>query len=420
MKVDVTDLEDSKKAVTVEIPEDVVTRKINEAYRQVGSATRLKGFRPGKVPRDILKVHFWKKIELKVIKDLVPEYLEKAVTETRLQLIGYPEFEGELHVQEHAPFSFKVIVAAYPRLELPDYRGVEIDRINVEVTEEDVQNALKDLQEQHAKYQVISERPVQEGDLVILDYEASDRDNPAWSESKKDAVIIPGARQFLPEFSQKLVGMIKGEEKEFEESFPGNYSNREVAGKRILFKIAIKEIKEKVLPEIDDDFARDWDSASLASLKEEIAEKIKERREEDAKAKMANSLLGKLVASVSIEPPELMVEQEIDELFYDLELRLLAQGQALDKAESNIARVRQNLREAAVRNVRVAMVLQEIALRERIEVPPAEVDHQVQLLARQYHKSPEEIVKRLSKSRIERNIQDRKTTDFLLEHAVLR
>ncbi len=119
MRVDVTDLEQSKKAVTIEIPEEIVTRKINDAFRQVSSSTKIKGFRPGKAPKDLLRVRFWDKIESEVIKDLVPEYFEKAVEEQRLQLIGEPEFEGELHVHEHEPLSFKVIVTTWPRVELP-------------------------------------------------------------------------------------------------------------------------------------------------------------------------------------------------------------------------------------------------------------------------------------------------------------
>ncbi|MCL6584605.1 MAG: trigger factor [bacterium] len=420
MKIDVTDLEDSKKEVTVEIPEDVVTRKINTAYRLVGSVAKLKGFRPGKVPRDLLKTYFWNKIESEVIKDLVPEYFEKAVAEKKLQLIGQPEFAGEFHVQEHAPLSFKVIVTTWPRVELPPYRGIEIEREKVEVTEEDIQAALKDLQEQHARYQAITDRPIREGDLVIIDYEILDQEGQTLIYKKKDALIIPGAQPFLPEFSQKLIGLTKGEEREYEVDFPPDYPNNRWAGKKFSFKLVVKEIKEKVLPEIDDDFAKDWEFDSLTSLKEQVAEKIKKMREGEAKTKMADSLLHKLLAQTSITPPQALIEEETDELVYDLELQLLAQGQVLDQAKENLAKVREHLRETAVRNVKVAIILQEIALREGIEVTPAEIDHQIQLLARQYNKSPEEMSKKLSKAKIERNIQERKTIDFLLEQAQLR
>jgi len=420
MKIDVTDLEDSKKEVTVEIPEDVVTRKINTAYRLVGSVAKLKGFRPGKVPRDLLKTYFWNKIESEVIKDLVPEYFEKAVAEKKLQLIGQPEFAGEFHVQENAPLSFKVIVTTWPRVELPPYWGIEIEREKVEVNEEDIQAVLKDLQEQLAKYQAITDRPIREGDLVIIDYEILDQERQTLIDKKKDALIIPGAQPFLPEFSKKLIGLTKGEEREYEVDFPPDYPNNRWAGKKFSFKLVVKEIKEKVLPEIDDDFAKDWELDSLASLKEQVAEKIKKMREEEAKAKMADSLLYKLLAQTSITPPQALIEEETDDLVYDLELQLLAQGQVLDQAKENLAKVREHLRETAVRNVKVAIILHEIALREGIEVTPAEIDHQIQLLARQYNKSPEEMSKKLSKAKIERNIRERKTIDFLLEQAQLR
>ncbi|MEW5801954.1 MAG: trigger factor [bacterium] len=421
MRVDVTDLEQCKKAVTVEIPEEIVTRKINEAFRQVSSSTRLKGFRPGKVPKDLLKARFWDKIESEVIKDLVPEYFEKAVEEQKLQLVGQPEFEGELHVHENSPLSFKVVVTTWPKIELPqNYREIEIvGEKAAEVTEDDIMEVLKDLQEQAAKYQVITDRPLREGDLFVFDYDATEKANPSWSESKKDAVATVGSQQIPPGFSQNIIGMSKGEEKEFEEAFPADYAKPEVAGRNITFKINIKEIKEKVLPEIDDDFAKDWSNDSLASLKEEIAETIKKRREDEARSKMVNSLLNKLLDSTSIEPPEIMVENETDALVQDLEFRLAAQGRALEKTESNIALVRKDFRETAIRNVKASMILEEVAIREGIEVPPEEIDHHVQLLAKQYNKTAEE-VKKVYKGKIEKTLQERKTLNFLLDHALIR
>ncbi len=417
MRVDVTDLEQSKKAVTIEIPEEIVTRKINDAFRQVSFSTKIKGFRPGKAPKDLLRARFWDKIESGVINDLVPEYFEKAVEEQRLQLIGQPEFEGELHIQEHEPLSFKVIVTTWPRVELPqNYREIEVAQEKVEVTEEDVMAMLNDLQEQSAKYQVIADRSIREGDLVIFDYSASEKENPSWSESKKDAMATVGSRQIPPGFSENIIGMAKGEEKEFEEAFPADYSNRELAGKKISFKINIKEIKEKVLPAIDDDFAKDWGNDSLATLREEIAATIKKRREEEARQKMANSLLSTLLDSTSVDsPPELLVENETEVLIEDVDLQLASQGRKLDKSEQNLVKLRIELREPAIRNVKASMILEEVAVREGIKVPPEEIDHQIQLLAKQYNKTTEEVKK--VKGKIEKSLQERKTLDFLLDHA---
>jgi len=421
MKVDVTDLEQSKKAVTIEIPEEIVTRKINEAFRQVSSSTKIKGFRPGKAPKDLLRARFWDKIESEVIKDLVPEYFEKAVEEQKLQLIGQPEFDGEFHIQENAPLSFKVIVMTWPRVELPqNYREIEVAQEKVEVTEEDVQAMLNDLREQSAKYQVIADRPIHEGDLVIFDYDASEKENPSWSESKKDAMATVGSPQLPPGFSENIIGMAKGEEKEFEEAFPADYHSRELAGRKISFKMNIKEIKEKVLSEIDDDFAKDWGNDSLATLRVEIAESIKKRREEEARSKMGNSLLSTILASTSIEePPELLVENETEALIDDVELQLASQGRTLDKSEPNIAKLRIELREPAIRNVKASIILEEVAIREGIKVSPEEIDHQVQLLAKQYNKNSEE-VKKAFKIKIEKTLQERKTLNFLLDHAVIR
>lgn len=228
-----------------------------------------------------------------------------------------------------------------------------------------------------------------------------------------------GSRQLPPGFSENIIGLAKGEEKEFEETFPADYPNRELAGRKIIFKVNIKEIKEKVLSEIDDDFAKDWGHESLTLLKEEIAENIKRRRDEEARSKMTHSLLAALLASTSIEPLELLVEEETTELIQDVQLQLASQGRKLDQSEQNLVKLREELRETAIRNVKASMILEEVAIREGIEVPPEEIDHQAQLLAKQYNKTAEEI-KKVFKGKIEKTLQERKTLDFLLDHAVIR
>jgi trigger factor len=421
MKVDVTDLEQSKKAVTIEIPEEIVTSKINQAYRQVSLSTAVKGFRPGKAPKDLLKARFWDKIESGVIKELVPEYFEKAVEEQKLQLIGQPQFEEEeLHIHEHSPLAFKVIVTTWPRVELPqNYRQLEVAEEKVEVTQEDVLARLRELQEKSAEYRVISDRPIKEEDLVVFDYDASEEENPSWRESKKDAEAIAGLQQLTPGFHENIIGMAKGEEKEFEEAFPANFPARGLAGRKISFKVNVKEIKEKILPEIDDDFAKDLGADSLATLKGEIAEDIKKIREGEARSKMANSLLNTLLASISIEPPELLIESETESLIDDIELQLATQGKKLEKSEEKLAMLKGELRESAIRSAKSSIALEEVAFREGIKVSPEEIDHQTQLMAKRYNQTAEE-VKKAFKSRIERTIQEQKTLNFLLDHAVIR
>ena len=415
MNIEIKELENNQKALTIEIPEEIVMEKIDNAYRQINASTKLKGFRPGKIPRNLLRTYYWEKVKTQTINDLVPDYFQKAIDKKKLQILGQPKFEGKLEVKEKSPLSVKVIINTWPRINLPeDYKKIEVAEEKTEVTEEHIQKALQELQNQHAKYQVVTDRPIKETDQVILNYKSLDIESGTSIEEIQDAIIEVGSDKFLPALSRNLIGMNKAEEKEFEETFPEDFANEKLAGKKIGFKILVNEIKEKILPDIDEDFAKDLGDYTLLKLKEEIAGNIKKQFDEQSRNKMKNSLTDKLVAMTSIDPPEIMIKNEIEAMIHDIKISLGNQGKKLNESEANIKKLNTDLREGAIKKAKTSLALYEIACREGIEVSDEEIETQVKQVAMMYRQDVEQIRQSL-KSELEKNLREQKTVDFLLK-----
>ncbi len=415
MKVEIEDLEKNQKAITIEIPAAVVTRKINDSYRQVNATSKIRGFRPGKIPKNILRVHYWGKIKSQVINELVPETLQQAIEEKKLQIVGNPEFKEQIELKENAPLFYTVIVTTWPHVDLPEnYKEIEIEKETAGVTDENVLNTLKEFQNQQAKYKVVADRPIKEGDQVVIDYTSLDVENNLL-ENKKDVVVEVGSNQFLPILNTNLVGMNKNEEKEFEETFPIDFANKTLADKRIKFKVLIREIKEKNFPEIDDDFAKDLGDYTLESLKGEIRENLQKKFAQEAQKKMKNALMNKLLEMASVEPPEIMIEDEMETMLQNIENELAGQGKKLIRDGSKFEEVKADLRKTAINRVKTSLILYELANREGIEVDAEEVDHQIYQLAKIY-KENADTIKKSFKNEIEKKLREQKTLDFLLEH----
>ncbi|MGA1874011.1 MAG: trigger factor [bacterium] len=420
MRTEVKDLGNNQKAITIEVPQDVAMEKINEAYRRINESARLKGFRPGKIPRNVLRVHFWSKVKTQAINDLVPDYFQKALDEEKLQIMGQPKFEGEIELREEAPFSFQVVVTTWPRTELPEsYKGIEITKEKKEVTEERIGTVLRRLQDQQAEYQVVTDRAVLESDQVVLDYTSKDSASGDVLEVDHDLVVEVGSSQLLPSLSQNLVGMQRGEEREFHETFPEEFPNKRFAHKEVTFIIMIKEIKEKTLPDLDDEFARDLGDYTLQRLKEEIAENLKRQDEEESQKNMRKTLIDKLLAMTPVDAPEIMVDHEIEAMINDLEAQLALQGRRLAQSEQNSEKLRADLRESASKRAKTSLILYEIACREGIEVTEEEINRRARQLSMQYRQDIEDVKKSL-RDEIMKTLREQKTLDFLLESAIIK
>ena len=282
MKVSVEEISSIKKKISVEIPEDRIQQEVESFYKQLGREAKIKGFRPGKVPRNILERYFKDYVKSEVIQKLMQESYPQALSEAGLLPVSQPVIDpGEF--EEGKPFQYSAVVEVKPEIQLGEYTGLKIEGKKEEVKEEEIEARLKGLQNLHANLKLIPEiRPVRTGDFVTLDYEASLGGSPLEGGKAVDLAVEVGSGQFIPAFEEKLIGLLPEEEREVEVLFPEDYGYQKWAGKTISFHVKIKEIKEKILPALDDEFAKDLgDYSSFEELRAKLTKDI-EKEKEDA------------------------------------------------------------------------------------------------------------------------------------------
>src|SRR5512139_1312123 len=330
MKTSVEEISSIKKKVLIEIPEDQVNKEVESFYKDLGKKAKIKGFRPGKVPRNILERYFKDYVKAEVVQKLIQDTYPQALSEIDLQPVSPPvidpgEFEGG------KSFQYSAVIEVKPDLKLEGYTGLKIEGKKEEVKDEEVEARLKSLQNLHANLKTISEaRPIQAGDFVIVDYEASIGGKPLEGGKAIDFTLEVGSGQFIPALEEKLIGLKPEEEKEIEVSFHQDYGYQKWAGKTISFHVKIKEIKEKILPPLDDEFAKDLgDYSSFEELKAKLKGEIEKEKELALERQLKDQLIDQLLEANPFEVPESLVEEQAKALVSDTKLKLAAQGVVL-------------------------------------------------------------------------------------------
>lgn len=380
MKIDVDELSPVQRKVRVELPKDEVASEFAKAYRTLGQRVRVKGFRAGKAPRSVLQGLYGEEIKGQVRTHLVEHSLEEAVKERGLQIVSRPEIEAE-DLSDGADFSFSAIFEIKPEFELKDYLGVEVERVKLAVSDEQVEQALKRIQESHARLEPVETRDVaQSGDFVTLDF-AGTIDGKEFPGGKAENYLIEvGAGQTLPEFDNAVAGARRGEAKSTEVNFPEDYPNRALAGKAAEFNLVVREIKQKVLPPLDDEFAKEHgECGSLEELKAKVrgrlADELKKYQDEELKER----ILGRIIEAHPFTPPPAMVERQTRYLMERYQDRGsdAAAGDAPSSEET-----RKACEERAMRQVRATLLAEKIARAEKIEIPETELQERIENLAR--------------------------------------
>lgn len=422
MKVQVEEISPVRKRVNVEIPEDQVQVAMDAFYKNLGKKTAIKGFRPGKAPRSILERYFKDYAQEEVAQKLIQETFEKAFSEVSIRPVSSPVVEpGELRVGK--PFQYSATVDVKPDLKVEGYVGLKLEAKREEVRDEEIEERLKGIQNVHASLRTLAEpRPVQKGDYVILDYEASVEGNVLEGGKATDVSVEVGKGEFIPEIEERLIGLLPEEEREVEVSFPESYSYEKWAGKKVAFRLRIKEIKEKVLPPLDDEFAKDLgDYASLAELKEKLREELAKAKELALRHRLEEQLVEQLLRTNAFDIPEALVEEQAKVLVSRVKIRMAAQGVELEQAGLSEDTLQNDLRPKAEKEVRTSLILEKIAEAEGLTVSDEEVENRLREMAERYRQKFE-----MLKSYYEKNgllpglreeILSRKTLDFLLQKA---
>jgi trigger factor len=422
MNINVEEISSIKKKVSIEIPGDEVTKEVDSFYKDLGKKANIKGFRPGKVPRNILERYFKDYVKAEVVQKLIGESYPKALTEANLEPVAPPVIDpGEF--SEGKSFQYSAVIDVKPDIKLEGYTGLKIEGKKEELKEEEVEQRLKSLQNLHANLKTVSEgRPIQTGDYVIVDYEASVGGKPLEGAKALDFTVEVGSGQFIPTFEEKLIGLNPGEEKEIEVSFPEDYGYQKWAGKTILFHVKIKEIKEKILPVLDDEFAKDLgDYSSLEELKTKLRGEIEKEKELALERQLKDQVVDQLLEANPFEVPESLVEEQAKALASDMKLRLAAQGMDLKNLGVTEEKLQGDYKAMAQKQVKTFLILEKIASQEGIAATDEEVDERLKEMAERMHQKFDVVKRYYEKNgllpEVKAGILRDKTLHFLLEKA---
>jgi trigger factor len=424
MKANVEEISSIKKKVSIEIPEDQVTKEVESFYKDLGKKAKIKGFRPGKVPRDILERYFKDYVKAEVVQKLIQDTYPQALSEADLQPVSPPVIDpGEF--AEGKSYQYSAVIETKPDITLGGYTGLMIEGKKEGAKDEEVEERLKALQNLHANLKNLSEaRPIQAGDYVILDYEASMGGKPLEGGKAVDFTVEVGSGQFIPAFEEKLIGVKPEEEKTMEVSFPEDYGYQKWAGKTISFDVKIKEIKEKILPPLDDEFAKDLgDYSSFEELREKLKGEIEKEKELALERQLKDLVVDQLLEANPFEVPESLVEEQAKAMVSDTKLRLAAQGVALKNMGVSEEKLQEDYRAMAQKQVRTFLILEKIAGQERIEVTDEEAEGRLREMSERMHQKFDVVKRYYEKNgllpEVKAGIIRDKTLNFLLEKAMV-
>lgn len=424
MKASVEEISSIKKKISIEIPEDQIAKEVDSFYKDLGKKAKIKGFRPGKVPRNILERYFKDYVKTEVVQKLIQDTYPQALSEADLQPVSPPTIDpGEF---EHGkPFQYSVVIEVKPDIKLEGYTGLKIEGKKEEVKDEEIGERLKAIQNLHANLKTISEtRPIQAGDYVIIDYEASMDGKLLEGGKAIDFTVEVGSGQFIPAFEEKLIGLKPEEESEVVVSFPEDYGYQKWAGKTVSFHVKIKEVKEKILPSLDDEFAKDLgDYSSFDEFKTKLRGDIEKEKELALERQFKDQMVDQLLAANPFEVPESLVEEQTKALVSDTKLRLAAQGMELKNLGLTEEKLQGDYKTMAEKQVRTFLILEKIAGQEGISVTDEEADERLREISERMHQKFDVVKRYYEKNgllpEVKTGIIRDKTLNFLLGKANL-
>ncbi len=426
IQVRLEDLSSVKKKLRVEIPADVALREFERVAHDYRTHARLPGFRAGKAPVGLVKRHFIKDIRSEVMRALIPKSYEQALNEVNLSPLNEPHLEPD-DFKEGTPLAYSAEFEVRPEIRLQDYKGLEVEAIAGEVSEDDVNQQLESLRESQATLEAVEDRPAQDGDQVVIDLvgdyvDGSEGDGPTRPIQEENLSIEVGDEGTMAAFSEALRGMNIAEEKQFEVDYPTNYPEPKLAGRKLRLTAEVTDIKRKKLPELSDEFAKDLgDYDDLAALTESIRERLRERGQLRRDSDLRTKLIEKLIERTPFEVPGVLVEEQIDHRLREFARSLAARGADPFRANLNWAQLREDFREAAVKSAKADLIIQEIIRLEGIEADPSEQERELETIAASTTQPIEKIRQHFQQEGrmdgLAAEIRRRKALDFLVASA---
>ena len=413
-------VEGCRHSLEISIPAEEVESETSRVVADVQKRAKLPGFRPGKVPSSLIRKTFSGDVRQKVLESLVPKHLQQRIEAEGLALVGRPDV-SDVHFHDGEPLSFKATFEVEPAFELGEYTDVEVPYHDPEVSDEDVEKRLEQIRDQKAQFVNVDPRPVENGDYAVLALESLSGVEGA--PIKQDEMVIEmGGADTLPGFTENLVGVTPGEERDFEVTYPEDYGSDRVAGKTVRFHVSLKGIRRKELPEINDEFAQDLgDYRTMTELRDAIRRGLFANRQMEAQREAKNKIIEKLVDAHDFPVPDEYVARQVRNRLEQRLHEMADMGIDVAKTKIDWEKAAETQRDPARREVKASLLLSKIADREAIHATQAEVDREVEKIARQKKEPLAAAQRRLEKDgtlgRIANHIRTEKTLTFLFERA---
>ena len=396
MSVQVEKLDHNMAKLTIEVAAEEFDRAINQAYQKMRGQVAVPGFRKGKAPRRMIEKLYGVEIFYEDAANiLIPDAYEKNVKEVSETIVSRPSIDIT-QIEAGKPFIFTAEVALKPEVTLGEYKGIEIDAVPVEVTEEDIQKEIDRERDSNARILDVDDRPVQDGDMIRLDFDGSVDGVPFEGGKGTDYPLTIGSGSFIPGFEEQLIGLNVGDEKEVSVTFPEDYHAEDLKGKDAVFACRIKTIQKKELPDVDDEFAQDVSEFdTLDEYKADIRSRLLKSREADARRIKEAAVVDKIVENAQMDIPDAMVEDQVERMMDDFARRMQAQGISMEKYAEftgmDAAKLSEQMRPDAVKRIQNSLVLEAVAKAENIEISDERLDEEIGKMAETYKMEPDKL-----------------------------
>ncbi len=425
MSFKVEELGKSMVKLTIEVAADEFEKAMETAYQKNKNKLSVQGFRKGKAPRYVIEKMYGVGVFYEdAANEIMPDAYEKAAMDSGLDIVSRPDIDIT-QIEKGKEFIFTATVAVKPEVTLGAYKGVEVDKTEVSVTDEEVDEELNRVREQNARILTVDDRPVADGDETVIDFEGFVDGVPFAGGKGEDYKLVIGSHSFIDTFEEQLIGKNIGDETEVHVTFPAEYHAEELAGKPAVFKVTVKGITAKELPELDDEFAVDVSEFdTLAEYKEDIKKNLLEKKEKEAKLAKEDAVVDKIIEAATMEIPDAMVDTQTRQMAEEYAQRLQMQGLNMEQyfkfTGLNANSFMENLKPQALKRIQCRLVLEAVAKAENIEVSEEEFDKEIETMAQSYRMEKEKLVELISdkeKEQIKMDIAVQKAVDLVRDAA---
>lgn len=425
MSFKVEELGKSMVKLTIEVAADEFEKAMETAYQKNKNKLSVQGFRKGKAPRYVIEKMYGVGVFYEdAANEIMPDAYEKAATDSGLDIVSRPDIDIT-QIEKGKEFIFTATVAVKPEVTLGAYKGVEVDKTEVSVTDEEVDEELNRVREQNARILTVDDRPVADGDETVIDFEGFVDGVPFAGGKGEDYKLVIGSHSFIDTFEEQLIGKNIGDETEVHVTFPAEYHAEDLAGKPAVFKVTVKGITAKELPELDDEFAVDVSEFdTLAEYKEDIKKNLLEKKEKEAKLAKEDAVVDKIIEAATMEIPDAMVDTQTRQMAEEYAQRLQMQGLNMEQyfkfTGLNANSFMENLKPQALKRIQCRLVLEAVAKAENIEVSEEEFDKEIETMAQSYRMEKEKLVELISdkeKEQIKMDIAVQKAVDVVRDAA---